>query len=63
MDTQRRAPLPAWTPDDGTNPYTFILNACREIRAERQAAQGSIEAQRQLADLERRRHAREFPDE
>ncbi|MDP3139858.1 MAG: hypothetical protein Q8N17_26415 [Burkholderiaceae bacterium] len=62
MTAQRRAPLPAWTPDDG-NPFTFILEACRRIRAERQAEQGSLEAQRQLNELQRRLLAREFPDE
>lgn len=54
--------MPAWTPDDG-NRFTFILNACRRIRAERQADNAIREAQQQAEDLEHRRHAREFPDE
>lgn len=54
--------MPAWTPDDG-NRFTFILNACRRIRAERQADAAIREAQDQAADLERRRQAREFPED
>lgn len=54
--------MPAWTPDDG-NRFTFILNACRRIRAERQADNAIREAQSQTADLERRRQAREFPED
>jgi hypothetical protein len=61
--TQRRAPLPAWTPEDGTNPYHWIIATAARLRAQRQAEQGSREALRQLADLERRRHASEHPDE
>lgn len=63
MPAQRRAPLPAWTPDDGTNPFTFILEACRRVRAERQADNAIREAQSQAEDLERRRHARDFPED
>ena len=63
MPAQRRAPLPAWTPDDGTNPFTFILETCRSIRAERQADSAVREAQDQAAEYERRRHARECPED
>lgn len=54
--------MPAWTPDDG-NRFTFILNACRRIRAERQADAAIREAQRQAEDIKRRRHAKEFPED
>jgi hypothetical protein len=62
MQAQRRAPLPAWTPADG-NPFAFILKTCRRIRAERQADIAIREAQGQAEDLERRRNAREFPED
>jgi len=58
--TQRRAPLPAWTPEDG-NRFAFILETCRRVRAERQADIAIREARDQAEDLERRRNAREFP--
>lgn len=63
MPAQRRAPLPAWTPDDGTNPFTFILESCRRIRAERQADAAIREAQDHSAEYERRRSAREHPED